>query len=60
MPASGSMSADESHMIDLVNKDRANNGLKPLTFDSSLRACALAHSQHGSEQQLLACVPHAG
>ena len=44
-PVSGNMSADESHMIDLVNQDRANNGLKPLTFDNSLRAGALAHSQ---------------
>ena len=44
-PVSGSMSADESHMIDLVNKDRADNGLKPLTFDAGLRAGALAHSQ---------------
>jgi uncharacterized protein YkwD len=39
------MSADESKMIDLVNQDRAANGLKPLTFDATLRAGALSHSQ---------------
>jgi uncharacterized protein YkwD len=39
------MSADESKMIDLVNQERVNAGLKPYTFDSSLRAGALAHSQ---------------
>lgn len=44
-PVSGNMSADESRMINLVNQDRANNGLKPLTFDSGLRAGALSHSQ---------------
>jgi uncharacterized protein YkwD len=44
-PVTGNMSAEESKMINLVNQDRANNGLKALTFDSSLRAGALAHSQ---------------
>jgi uncharacterized protein YkwD len=44
-PVTGNMSADEKKMINLVNQDRAANGLPALTFDSSLRAGALAHSQ---------------
>jgi uncharacterized protein YkwD len=48
-PVTGSMTADESKMINLVNQDRANNGLKPLTFDAGLRAGALAHSQDMSQ-----------
>lgn len=44
-PVSGNMSADEQKMINLVNQDRAANGLPALTFDSSLRAGALEHSR---------------
>ena len=35
----------ESLMIDLVNKERTNQGLKALTFDVSLRAVARVHSE---------------
>jgi uncharacterized protein YkwD len=48
-PVTGNMSADESKMINLVNQDRASNGLPALTFDGSLRAGAIAHSQDMSE-----------
>jgi uncharacterized protein YkwD len=48
-PVTGSMSADERKMIGLVNQDRADNGLPALTFDASLRAAALAHSEDMSE-----------
>jgi uncharacterized protein YkwD len=48
-PVTGSMSADERRMIDMVNQDRADNGLPALTFDAGLRAGALAHSKDMSE-----------
>ena len=48
-PVTGSMSADEQKMINLVNQDRANNGLKPVTFDATLRVPALKHSQDMSQ-----------
>jgi uncharacterized protein YkwD len=45
-PVTGTMSADEQKMINLVNQDRASNGgLPALKFDPTLRAGALAHSQ---------------
>lgn len=44
-PATGNMSADERAMIDMVNRDRADNGLPALKFDAGLRAGALAHSK---------------
>ena len=49
VPTSGSMSADEQKMINLVNQDRAANGLKPLVFDATLRLPALKHSQDMSQ-----------
>ena len=45
----GSMSAEESKMIDLVNQERTKAGLAPYTYDSSLRAAALSHSRDMSQ-----------
>ena len=45
----GSMSAEESKMINLVNQERTKAGLKPYTYDSSLRAAALSHSRDMSQ-----------
>lgn len=42
---SGSMSAQEQKMINLVNEARADAGLSALTFDATLRTPALKHSQ---------------
>lgn len=44
-PVSGGLKAKESAMIALVNSERAQAGLKPLSYDSGLRAAALKHSQ---------------
>ena len=43
--AAGSTSSPESKMLQMINRDRASAGLKPLRVDSSLRAGALRHSQ---------------
>ncbi len=43
--SSGSMSAQEQKMINLVNQARADAGLSALTYDSTLRTPAIKHSQ---------------
>ena len=43
-PATGSMTSEESKMINLVNQERTNAGLNALVFDSTLRVPALKHS----------------
>ncbi len=47
--ANSGMSAAEQKMINLVNQDRADNGLKPLVYDATLRVPALKHSQDMSQ-----------
>ena len=44
-PVSGSMSAEESNMVNLVNQERTSAGLQALNFDSTLRAGAMEHSR---------------
>lgn len=48
-PQPGSMSAEESKMINLVNQERTAAGLKALTFDGTLRVPAIKHSQDMSQ-----------
>jgi uncharacterized protein YkwD/uncharacterized membrane protein required for colicin V production len=50
VPSPGIDQTAEQRMLDLVNRERANNGLQPLVMDDTIRQVARAHSDEMFEQ----------